>query len=793
MSAKKRKTFARAPVHFSERRDPTFFWAEKHAPLKSWRGAMVDWLAQLTSRTVAVEAGNLLLDYALATSGHVPTPEVFCRRSGRAPNFTEWAKGTRRPTAGVLNKVRQFFEWYLDTHLSAPDDRGRCVRSPEHFNPIAVAKGKSHRHVTHRDAMPTRYLRELRSILMDNDWEWARGFRRDYVDQVDRISGERTKVWCPVRATALALKLMLPLRTFQVRMLDSGEGDNFVLGEQGWEKNSGAHAPTDGLRVSQGFLRRIEDRLTKEPMTGLYVNTNKTSASCSERGYEIPWTHKEVIGVVRQLVAWQSKHNEVDAALPWSLVDDAEVQLSGTDKSGAAFFLMRYPCAAKRTANQPITTSPIKNLWTSLCHELEMRLAARGDRTLSGEPIRLTWLNDRGARRAVFDLHSLRVSLLTSLAIDGDVPIHVLSKVVAGHASVVMTLYYVKVGPLEVSRQLEEASEKVDRAEQWRFAQYLASERRQESCFVSNDPAGVAAMNRNDSAQWSITQTGLCPAGARCHEGGPQLSPGKHGPVPGGPYNCARCRFHLTGPPFLKQMVAVFNTKSMQLQNARSHYQEMSKALDDARIRRYAAELDATAGTVVDVEQALTRFEAAESVLSESIATLQALYRLVERSRSALQISGPNALVLAGGASDLEVAVRQASEVELWDTVCRNASIHPCVEVDEATARRSRAIAQMLVKHGHPPVILSLPPEVERTACTEFVRWMKDYFGQDVAVALLDGREDDLPDVHELVAVAADQLKLAAAAATTARLGEAATTAASASRPLALSSPGGVP
>ena len=31
MRAKKRKTFARAPVHFSERRDPKFLWAAKHA------------------------------------------------------------------------------------------------------------------------------------------------------------------------------------------------------------------------------------------------------------------------------------------------------------------------------------------------------------------------------------------------------------------------------------------------------------------------------------------------------------------------------------------------------------------------------------------------------------------------------------------------------------------------------------------------------------------------------------------------------------------------------------------
>ncbi|MBF4332699.1 hypothetical protein EAY29_20925, partial [Vibrio anguillarum] len=44
-------------------------------------------------------------------------------------------------------------------------------------------------------------------------------------------------IWSPVRAMALYLKLQLPLRTFQVRMLDSGEADTWRYESGQWIKN----------------------------------------------------------------------------------------------------------------------------------------------------------------------------------------------------------------------------------------------------------------------------------------------------------------------------------------------------------------------------------------------------------------------------------------------------------------------------------------------------------------------------------------------------------------------------
>lgn len=106
-------------------------------------------------------------------------------------------------------------------------------------------------------------------------------------------------------------------------------------------------------------------------------------------------------------------------------------------------------------ANEPVADASLRSLWHALVAETEDRLNARGERMADGSPMRLTesirGRDGRTKRRAIFDLHSLRVSVLTALANDGGVPLHILSQCIAGHASVLMTLYYVKSDPVAMT------------------------------------------------------------------------------------------------------------------------------------------------------------------------------------------------------------------------------------------------------------------------------------------------------------------------------------------------------
>ena len=80
------------------------------------------------------------------------------------------------------------------------------------------------------------------------------------------------------------MKLLLPLRTYQVRMLDSGEADTYIYQqtkreEAGyWTKNNGPFKKGTNKHPSEkGAFRYFKDPITKQEMTGFFINTNKNS------------------------------------------------------------------------------------------------------------------------------------------------------------------------------------------------------------------------------------------------------------------------------------------------------------------------------------------------------------------------------------------------------------------------------------------------------------------------------------------------------------------------------------
>ena len=320
-------------------------------------------------------------------------------------------------------------------------------------------------------------------ILTERDVAWPKSVASEWFSWFDPDAGRWQKIWSPVRVSAMLLKLYLPLRTFQIRMLDSGEADSERYVDGQWVANVGVLAPSRRAVVRKGFLRKFTDRLTGRVHTGFFVNTNKTqdrSKDEDDKGYEIPWQHGDAIRVVTDLLRWQERYNPIEAPTRWADLHDAVIVRSGRSgefaKHGAACFLFRDPCGTYR--NEPLTDSRLRTFWIALLNELERRVAARGEALADGSPI--VFIDKRHPKsgeplRPVYDLHTLRVTLITALATEGGVPIPILSKCVAGHASILMTLYYVKLGVPQITEQLAEAQKKIHVEEQRNFLRFLQS------------------------------------------------------------------------------------------------------------------------------------------------------------------------------------------------------------------------------------------------------------------------------------------------------------------------------
>ena len=323
--------------------------------------------------------------------------------------------------------------------------------------------------------MPTSYHLRLKEIITADDFAWPKSLKNGvngrplhWVAWRDPATGRTTEVFCPVLPRLMLLQLDLPLRNVQARRLDSGEGD-----DERWDAESGAWLVNDRSHggwwrrlgagnTRRGCIRRIATHDGRD-ITGIWVNSNKTQDRGvlfdDTAGYEIPWQHEDVLRNLAAMKDWQERYNPVAGPLPHA---ELAPNLFGDEPSEAVralipdrFYLFRYPQnQGPRGAEMPPSYFAILQFFYDALEELERRLTDEDPE----RPIRIITQRDRAGspKKAVFTLHGMRSSTLTSLHMAG-VPIEMLSKVVAGHASILMTLAYIKFDPRHVSQVLTEA------------------------------------------------------------------------------------------------------------------------------------------------------------------------------------------------------------------------------------------------------------------------------------------------------------------------------------------------
>lgn len=221
-----------------------------------------------------------------------------------------------------MTVIYQFLNQALYKICSQTDDNEKPVLMPGFANPLPILKYKGvNKGETHRNVMPTYLISLAMQILTEDDFAWPKkvGRNSDTINWKNPITKKYEKIWSPVRAFALVIKLLLPARTYQIRMLDSGEGDSYIYTDQGmWIKNIGKHAPKlVNSIIEKGIFRKYS---RKDGTQGaiLFFNTNKTAdINNITSGYVMPWERKEAIEIFLRLREWQIKYNPVNGSTPW--------------------------------------------------------------------------------------------------------------------------------------------------------------------------------------------------------------------------------------------------------------------------------------------------------------------------------------------------------------------------------------------------------------------------------------------------------------------------------------------
>ncbi|WP_447788368.1 gamma-mobile-trio integrase GmtZ [Pseudomonas farris] len=777
--------------------DTSLAWVEREYPqLAAWRVLAVEWLkGEIRGVSDRLNALVAFFERYLIQQGLSLDPAVFLARNTILPDFYRTACPDSKHGIEYNNAIHAFLHFVLLHEFSEPADDGQPVVSPAFRNPVLrISKsGLPKRDETIHSPLPYGYIDELRQILTAGphfrDWQWAKNalgadgrgasdwfevteqqIDRNDPDCVWRVrklssnyrNGQILEMWSPVRWVALLVKLILPLRTFQVRMLDSGEADTWRFTAGSWTLNSSQLAQGNERNPLQlGVFRRSAQLVDGEAVSAvLYINTNKTAdiaKSGPEKGYILPWpfggpVYQDARYWLEKLRNWQERYNPISRRTDWAELDGRHIKAKSAVQLASypdICFLFRMPEANGGEHHLPLKEITLFRAWFRLLETLEQRLASRAESYSDGMPIRFLPPPEQqnNGLTTLFPLHSLRVSLITALALEGQVPFPILQKLV-GHSRLLMTLYYTKPGASHVRDVLLGAAERLEANKEGSIRKFLLDTEYDEllrKAICNSVPSLAAAIPQHPAARnpvgWMPMHHGLCLVGGNtseiegngsvggCYNGGQNLgsaSAPKHGPVPGGSRNCVRCRWFVTESHHLPALAAHFNTLAYHFDEARNVCLTRENELQDLKKQKLDEEDAGLLFTRMNAyRQAERVWENAMRRFSDLAEDLVACWRLIDRCKAALeapQIDGIQ-LVAAGTVGDVHVTFEETeSELLQLAGVCENTEVYTDLEPGKAILRRSQLFDAALYREDLPPMFMLLSEHEQLLAGNAFMR-----------------------------------------------------------------------
>ncbi|MFD2442993.1 VPA1269 family protein [Bacillus sp. CGMCC 1.16607] len=789
--AKKRELELRQ--HGTTRSENLEWLLEYDSDLQEWNGYATEWLKTVVRGKAATLASlsNFFKKYVIPYN-ITRSVQEFISIEYDTPDFYEiiYAEsGSQSHALAEAKKIVEFVDWIIAEKFSVENDLGKKFTPAEFENPLTKylpdSVKSSQRNESDKNVLPYRYIKDLRNILCSpnatcfkdlkfaqiagdssraggdwfivdesvidkNDPDCVFRVRKtsQYVRKVKGLSEEVYEMWFPGTTVVLLTKLLLPLRTYQVRMLDSGERDTYkyvqsmrnLAGE--WIKNdSHLSQGTERNPVERGVLRKFKDKTTQLEMTGFFINTNKTAdinKEESDKGYDIPWQYEEAQYWLAKLRDWQMKYNPISQPAKWTELTGKHLgnikDVKILKQMGEITFLFRDPTSIGQE-HLPIGKKGIDSFWYKTLKQLEVQLK---ENTSSEEERTLKFVRpDYDQTTTYYPLHSLRVSLITAYALEGGVPMPILSKALAGHARLIMTLYYTKAGISYVTDTMNQAEKSILENDKEAFDRFIrdAKYEQLETSVAANDPiAYQAVINAQKSgASIIISDKGICPKGCfGCDSGGTYVNDDTdkitYGVVPGFPeQNCVRCRWFVTSPAFLPGLVHHFNTIGYNMGETGKRVIKYQHDIELLENEKYECELN---GTIFTKHHELLKYEqlyAQEIQKNDKLANdYNATLRLIDRCMKLIKETSSDdgfQLVTVGSISDVGISINNIEhELEQLQIICNGAELFPETDASKVVLQRSQIIDLTLKDNNKMPVMFSLTEEEQLIAGNQFMR-----------------------------------------------------------------------
>lgn len=646
---------------------------------------------------------------------------------------------SRQKGRSLLLSVNAYLNEVLRRDLTIEDEKtGELVRVDGANNPFATLEYKGDGAVglseTTKPALAFQYVDTMKrwivpeSAKVFSDLTGLHQFDSDYFevdeDVIDRFDpdcvfktqGDKYLLWYPgywMHAYAL---VSIPARGRQIAYNDSGESDEYIVDIKDdkiiWVKNKN---PLSQRKHQKAFIQRCDD-----DAWGMRFTSNKTSFM--GQGYDVPWAPEKLIYWMIKLRKWQEKYNPIKRAMPWLDCTRTNLNEAQLKRKGKNCFLFR----AFNQEEPPAYTSRLTERLAAALYFTQPKNVALATFTEGGSHSSLSRYESK------YTPHSMRVSLITAYVMEFGLPIEVIMKL-AGHASVVMSIYYVKVGAAFMRRRMDEG-EKLALRDQAYAAQEMLEQNRLDELtheLVANSEQALQMLKAGNVGSTLVRDYGLCPyAAARCEDGGPAVGATQVWHVVPAGYlgmqNCVRCRHFITGPMFLGGLLSLWNEISLHLNFLSERYFCFETEIDEFRDRikvmdELEYDLEKNGGSFDSRERNRTELEVGklqsekESVAKKMdmfLCDMQMLTKQINECKVLIaQQSGKDenqVQLVVHDQNEIKIEIEQTSLFQQLNEVCLNASIFQSASADLATPRRSQMIDRMALINKIRPVMCSL-------------------------------------------------------------------------------------
>lgn len=684
----------------------------------------------------------------------------------------------------TVSALREFAESFIKDNLSITcEDTGERTLIPGARDPFAPLNKDIGVVITPTEtvkpALAYHFVDELKEWIIPpnatsfSDLTHLHEFKADWFDidedKIDRDDPDcvwkcekgKYKIWFPSSWMHTYALASVPVRGMQLAYVDSGEGDDEIpVLEDGkiiWKPNP---SPFRGCKKNQGFVKKYpKDEI------GMHITTNKTSRTKPE--YDIPWLPEALAIWCIRFRNWQTKYNPISKPMRWEDCENTNLNLEDRKTKQENCFLFR-----DLDKEECIGSFGLRLGWRIAIALYNIQPPEIELATLQGDPTNVSSYSSQ------YTAHTMRVSLITAYVMEFRLPLEDIVKI-AGHSSVIMSIYYVKANGEMLRMKFEEGEKRAlaDRAKAvWQMVQQGRANEVKGQLVANNEEAIKRFAGDIAAGSALFRDYGLCTfAGSRCHDG--YLNElGKAIAVPAGylgSENCIRCRHFVTGPVFLGGLLSLANEISLaarmqfdhlnsmgqkvtdideQLQELGYQQYDMEKkglVFDEKPIRELELEKLAIKGQIETASQKANMY------LSDmnSINRLAGQCQAVMNERIENDDDADSTQLIMHSDHETTLQVDETSFFHQLNEVCENAEIYVSAKAELAVTPRTQLLDRMIQFNEMKPSLFMLDAKQQLTIGNQLTKFMLSRLNSWTKLdAVVEGRllMRDLPEDERL-------------------------------------------